>query len=71
MCRYQSRVPLLGTILICLILSPGERVVGSTLFETIERAESYSMLLKTMMAVGLSYWVERVMLKSPLLPCKL
>ena len=41
MCRYQSRVPLLGTILICLILSPGERVVGSTLFETIERAESY------------------------------
>ena len=41
MCRYQSRGPLLGTILICLILFPGERLVGSTLFETIERAESY------------------------------
>ena len=39
--RYQSRFLLLGILLICLILSPGERLVGSTLFETIERAESY------------------------------
>jgi prenyltransferase beta subunit len=30
-----------GILLFCLILFPGKRLVGSTLFETIERAESY------------------------------
>ena len=41
MCRYQSRFLMWGILLFCLILFPGKRLVGSTLFETIERAESY------------------------------
>ena len=41
MCRYQSRFLMWGILLICLIFFPGKHLFGSTLFETIERAESY------------------------------
>lgn len=39
--RYQSRFLLLEILVICLIFSLGQELVGSTLFETIEHAESY------------------------------
>ena len=39
--EYQSRFPIWGILLICLILFPEKHLVSSTLFETIERAESY------------------------------
>ena len=39
--RYQSRFLMWGILLSCLILFPGKHLFGSTLFETIERAESY------------------------------
>ena len=38
---YQSRFLIWGILLICLILYPGKHLVGSTPFESIERAESY------------------------------
>lgn len=39
--EYQSRFLRWGILLICLILFPEKHLIGSTPFETIERAESY------------------------------
>ena len=41
MLRYQSRFLMWGILLFSLILFPENRLMGSTLFETMERAESY------------------------------
>ena len=39
--RCQSKFLTWGIFVICLVLSPAKRLLGSNLFETIERAESY------------------------------
>ncbi|MDE0297336.1 MAG: terpene cyclase/mutase family protein [Candidatus Poribacteria bacterium] len=39
--KVQSRVSLWWICIVCLLLVPEKRLTGSTLFETIERAESY------------------------------
>ena len=39
--RCQFKFLIWGILIVCLVLSPAKRLLGSNLFETIERAESY------------------------------